>query len=90
MIEQWVRKYGPVVGFTTAIVVVTMFLVRLESTASETNRNLLDIKKQMQDVNRTLEVYVQDRERYERWNRQINARLKRVFNRMGWEYEGVE
>lgn len=92
-LSGWVEKYGKITGYTTAVVIVTVFFVRFDAKFSAGNTKLEELNSRLSDMATQVEqlkILVSDRERYERWNRGYNARLKRLFNRNGWEYDEVE
>lgn len=91
MLEIWIKKYGAITGIITGVVIVTIFLVKMEANASAGNRELVKLNMKVEEMNKILDIYVAvDQGKYERWNRQENARLKRLYNKMGWEYEPIE
>lgn len=91
MLEIWIKKYGAITGIITGVVIVTVFLVKMEANASAGNRELVKLNMKVEEMNKILDIYVVvDQGKYERWNRQENARLKRLYNKMGWEYEPIE
>lgn len=92
-IASWVEKYGKITAYTTAVVVATAFLIRFDGKFNEGNRKLEELNLRVGQMGiqvEQLKTLVSDRDRYERWNRAYNARLKRLFNRSGLEYEEVE
>lgn len=86
VLSEWLKKYGQLVAYTTAVVILTIFLV-------DSNRAIRAISTNVDQLNvkvDALQAVVHDRERYERWLKQANARLKRIYNAQGWEYEDIE
>jgi len=92
-IASWVEKYGKIAAYTTAVVVVTGFLIRFDAKFTTGNQKLADVSQQLSQLQTqvsSLQGLMQDREKYERWRRGYNSRMKRLFNRNGWEYDDVE
>lgn len=92
-IAAWVDKYGKIVGYTTAVILVTGFLIRFDQKFSDGNRALVELNSKVAQLTvqvNALQALLQDREKYDRWNRGYNSRMKRLFNKQGWEYEVVE
>ncbi len=92
-ISEWGKKYGALVAYTTGVVLVTGFLIRFDGKFSDGNQQLSDLNDKMKDLSgevKALQVLLTDREKYDRWNRGYNARMKRLFNANGWEYDIVE
>lgn len=85
-LSEWLKKYGHLAAYTTAVVIMTIFLV-------DSNRAIRSISTNVDQLNvkvDALQAVVHDRERYERWLKQANARLKRLYSARGWEYEEIE
>ena len=85
-LSDWLKKYGQLVAYTTAVVILTVFLV-------DSNRAIRSISTNVDQLTvkvDALQAVVHDRERYERWLKQANARLKRLYNARGWAYEDIE
>lgn len=85
-LAEFLRKYGQLVAYTIAVVTLTVFL-------ADSNRAIKEIGLEMSVLSAkvdALQSVAQDRIRYERWLKQANARLKRLYNSRGWEYEDIE
>lgn len=85
-IAEWLKKYGQIVAYTIAVITLTVYL-------SDSNRAIKQIGSDVQLLGAkvdALQVLAQDRERYERYRKSMNVRLKRLYNAQGWEYEDVE
>lgn len=92
-LSSWVEKYGKITAYTTGVVVLTSFLLRFDSKFTDGNKQLEQLNVRVNTMNEKVEnltSLLQDREKYDRWRRQYNARMKRLFNASGWEYEDVE
>lgn len=85
-LAEWLKKYGQLVAYTIAVVTLTVFLADSNRAIKEIGTDVASLKAKM-DV---LQSITQDREKYERWRRSFNLRLKRIYNARGWEYEEVE
>lgn len=85
-LAEWLKRYGQLVAYTIAVVTLTVFL-------ADSNRAIKSIGTDVASLTSkvdALQVVVRDREKYERWLKQTNARLKRLYNAKGWEYEDIE
>lgn len=85
-LAEWLKKYGQLVAYTIAVVTLTVFL-------ADSNRAIKDIGTDMAEIRTkvdALQSVMQDRAKYERWLKQANARLKRLYNARGWDYEAIE
>lgn len=92
-LATWVEKYGKIAAYTTAVVVLTTFLIRFDSKFTAGNEQLAGLNSRVDGLGvkvENLTTLLQDREKYDRWRRQYNARMKRLFARNGWEYDEVE
>ena len=92
-LAEWLKKYGQITAYTIAVITLTVFLVRFDTKSAEANRSLAEINDRVSILSSkvdALQAINQDREKYERWLRQANARLKRLYNARGWDYEGIE
>ena len=85
-LAEWLKKYGQLVAYTIAVVTLTVFL-------SDSNRAIKQIGMDVSNLSSKvdgLQTIAQDREKYERWLKQTNIRLKRLYNARGWDYEEIE
>lgn len=92
-LATWVDKYGRIAAYTLFIVTVTGFAIRFDGKFNDGNRQLAELNTRVDDLNtkvQDLTALISDREKYDRWRRQYNARMKRLFNRNGWDYDEVE
>lgn len=92
-LSEWGKKYGTMVAYTMGVVLVTGFLIRFDGKFTEGTKQLVDLNTKIAVLStkvETLQTLLTDREKYERWNRAYNARIKRLFNHNGWEYDTVE
>lgn len=92
-LSEWVAKYGKITGYTIAIITLTVFLVRFDQRSADANKSLMSIENRVDNLSEKVEglgSLIQDREKYERWRRAFNARLKRVYSANSMEYEEVE
>lgn len=92
-IASWVEKYGKITAYTTAVVLVTAVAIRLDGSIHSGNEKLQTITTQMSTLQQqvgSLQTLLADREKYERWRKMYNLRLKRLYAAQGWEYEEVE
>lgn len=85
-LSEWAAKYGKVTAYTSAVILVTAWFIRLDANFSAVQEKLTTLQGQMS----TVQSVIQDRDKYERWRRGFNSRLKRLYNARGWEYEEVE
>ena len=86
VLSDWLKKYGQLVAYTTAVVILTIFLV-------DSNRAIRSISTNVDQLTvkvDALQIVIHDREKYERWLKQANARMKRLYNSRGWDYEDIE
>lgn len=92
-LSSWVEKYGKIAAYTSAVVILTTFLIRFDGKFSDGNKQLTELNTRVNTLGDKVEALtslLQDREKYDRWRRQYNARIKRLFLREGWEYDEVE
>lgn len=86
VLSDWLKKYGQLVAYTTAVVILTIFLVDSNRAIRDMGADLATIRVKVDD----LQSITRDREKYERWLKQANVRLKRLYNARGWDYEDIE
>lgn len=92
-IAGWVEKYGKITAYTTAVVILTAFFIRFDGKFSSGNKTLEELSAKVSTLQTqvlSLQDLVRDREKYDRWRRAFNARMRRAYNKNGWEYEEVE
>lgn len=85
-LAEWLKKYGQLVAYTIAVVTLTVFL-------ADSNRAIKQIGMDVSTLSikvDALQTIAQDRAKYERWLKQANARLRRLYNSRGWDYEEIE
>lgn len=90
------QRYGKVAVYTIAVIAFTRFLFGIDDKLTSFERKSVEANEQLKVLNERVSTLTdaigttsRDRERYERWKEMTDARLKRLFNRNGWEYEPI-
>lgn len=90
---EWLKKYGQIPAYTTAVVILTAFAIRFDAKFNQGNEQLVLLNTRLDALQiqvSSLQDLARDREKYDRWRKQANIRMKRLYNIRGWDYEDIE